>query len=85
MGKEAFKIWCRNILKKIINPNYFIMVSANFSELEMTHQVKHNFGKFLDGLFEIMAENDTEAKLGFRIDELLRKFLPQLLRNGLRR
>ena len=80
MGKEAYKIWCRNILKKIVDPNFYINVASNFSEMEVSAATRHNFGQLLDGLFEILKEDNSNVKLGFRIEELVRKFLPELLK-----
>ena len=80
MGKEAYKIWCRNILKKITEPSFYISVASNFSEMEITATTRHNFGQMLDGLFEILKEDNTNIKLGFRIEELMRKFLPDLMK-----
>ena len=80
MGKEAYKIWCRNILKKIVNPNFYINVASNFSEMEISSSTRHNFGQLLDGLFDILKEDNSNVRLGFRIEELAKKFLPELLK-----
>jgi len=81
MGQEAFKIWCRTILQKIVNPNFFTMISANLSEMKFCSAKRHSFGQILDGIFDIMKEKTEDVKLGFRVEELVNRFLPELLRN----
>ena len=81
MGQEAFKIWCRTILQKVVNPNFFIMVSANLSEIKFCSAKRHAFGQILDGILELIKEDNDEVILGFRIEELFNRFLPELLRS----
>ena len=80
MGQEAFKIWCRTILKKIVKPNFYTMVSANLSEIKFCPAKRHAFGQILDGILELLKENSDEVDLGFRIEELVNRFLPELIR-----
>ena len=82
MGQEAFKIWCRTILQKIVKPNYFIMVSANLSEINFDHAKRHAFGQVIDGIFELAKDDNEGVDVGFRIEELVKRFLPELLRKG---
>ena len=83
MGLEAYKIWVRSVLKKIIKPEYFIMVSANCDKLGTDSASRHIFGGLVDSILEILQENNEGISIGCRIDDLIKKVLPELLRTGL--
>ena len=82
MGLEAYKIWARSILKKIIKPDYFIMVSLNFDKLGTDSGSRHVFGGLIDGILEILQENNEGISVGCRIDDLIKKVIPDLFRIG---
>lgn len=80
MSKEAFSTWARKMLKGMIKPEFFIMVSSNFSELPNTTEMRTNFGKALDAIFDLVENAPEMTQNGKKIDEIFRKFLPSLLR-----
>ena len=80
MGQEAFKIWCRTILQKVVSPNFYTMVSANLSEVKFCSAKRHSFGQIVDGILELLKEDNSEFKIGFRVEELFNRFMPELLR-----
>ena len=80
MSDAAYKIWARTVLKKIIDPKYFIMVSQNFSELEVSYSNRHNFGVIVDGILDIMSEDNEGINIGCRVDDLIKNHLPELYR-----
>ena len=80
MSDEAYKIWARTVLKKIIKPVFYSMVASNFSELEMSYSNRHNFGVIIDGVFEILGEDNEGVNIGCRLDDLIRNNLPDLFR-----
>lgn len=82
MSEEAYKIWARSILKKVIKPDFYSMVASNFSEMETSYSNRHNFGIIIDGIFEILSEDNEGVNIGCRIDDLIRNNLPDLFRNG---
>ena len=80
MSDAAYKIWARTVLKKIIDPKYFIMVSQNFSELEVSYSNRHNFGIIVDGILDILKEDNEGLNIGCRVDDLIKNHLPELYR-----
>ena len=79
-GLEAFKIWGRKFLKKVIKSEYFIMVSTNFSESDATYDFRRKFGLIVDGVFKILDSGNSEFRQDCRIDELIRNYMPHLFR-----
>lgn len=80
MSEEAYKIWARTVLKKIIDPKYFILVSQNFSEMEVSYSNRHNFGVIVDGIIDMLKEDNDGINIGCRIDDLIKNHLPDLYR-----
>ena len=85
MSEEAYKIWARTVLKKVIKPEFYSMVASNFSDMETSYSNRHNFGVILDGILEILSEDNEGVNIGCRIDDLIRSNLPDLLRQDLKR
>ena len=79
-GIQAFKIWGRKFLKKVIKSEFFIMVSTNFSESDATYEFRRKFGFIVDGVFKILSTGNSEFRHDCRIDELFRSYLPNLFR-----
>ena len=84
MGIEAFKIWARIFLKKIIKPEFYIMVAINISEMEMNAQNRRYFGKIVDGILELLDKESAEANKAAKIDAIVKKYLSMLYRNRFR-
>ena len=79
MCDSAFKIWARTFLKKIIAPEYYILVSANLADMELSYSNRHNFGVIVDGVLEILSEDNEGINIGCRIDDLIKANIPSLL------
>ena len=56
------------------------MVSQNFSELEVSYSNRHNFGVIVDGILDILSEDNEGLNIGCRIDDLIKNHLPELYR-----
>ena len=84
MTDAAYRIWQRIVLKKIIAAEFYPMVSANVSDLDTSYDNRHNFGAIIDGVLEILSEDNEGINIGCRIDDLIRSKLPNLfkLRNS---
>ena len=80
-GVEAFKIWIRKVLQKVIKKEFFIIVATNLSEIELDEENRQRLGSIFDGIFSIAGDSGQESRKGFRIDELIRSFMPSLIRN----
>lgn len=80
MCESAFKIWARTVLKKLIAPEFFTMVSANLTDMEMSYSNRHNFGAIVDGALEILSEDNEGINIGCRIDDLIKANLPLLFK-----
>ena len=80
MSKEAFSIWARKMLKGIIRPEFFIMVSSNLSELPNTTEMRTKFGKAMDAIFKLVENGPEMTENGKKIDEIFQQYLPSLLR-----
>ena len=85
MADEFFNIWFRSILKQIIKPERFILVSENLNDARRTPNYKRKCGQLLDAILESL-EKYEDAFLGkpncgngYKIDDCIRKFLPELL------
>ena len=85
MADEYFNIWFRSILKQIIKPERYMLVCKNLDDAMKTPNFKRKCGQFIDALLESL-ENYENAFLGtptagngYKIDECIRKFLPDLL------
>jgi len=80
MGKEALRTWMRKVLKGIVKPEFFIMISANLSELPDTEENRANFGKTIDETLRLIEDKNTNMQNGHSIDEIFTRYLPSLFR-----
>ena len=85
MSDEFFNIWFRSILKQIIKPERYVLVCKNMEDAIKTPNFKRKCGQFIDALLDSI-ENYENAFLGkptsgngYKIDDCIRKFLPELL------
>lgn len=81
MGLEAFRIWARMFLKKVIKPEYFIMVSINISEIEMDAENRKYFGRIVDEVMELLERENGTVNKAEMIDTIVKKHLSMLYRN----
>ena len=81
MGLEAFRIWARMFLKKIIKPEYYIMVAINISEMEANSQNRKYFGKIVDQVLDLLEKEKGKVDKADKIDSIIKKYLSLLLRN----
>ena len=89
MSTEVMKIWMRRMLKKVIKPEYYILVCTNFASLEMTRAERMKFGVMLEELlgivggprriFNIEEDKTVDVAIAKKCDEVIRKNFPSLL------
>ena len=82
MNEQAMMIWFRHILKQIIKPEFFIMVSDNLSDIEWNEENKHKMGLVLEGILRLMDGATAGTPNGHMVDAILKEYLPSLLRKS---
>ena len=80
MGLECFRIWARMFLKKVIKPEYYILVATNISDMEMNTENRKYFGRIVDEVFDLLDKGDGVVDKGSKIDQIIKKHLSMLLR-----
>ena len=83
MSHEAYKIWARRILKKILRPECFIVVAANLSNLEVNSDNRSSFGAAIDDILELKRTSEGKGSMSMAVDGILRKHIGDLLRNDI--
>ena len=77
MGKEAYKIWCRMILKNVFKNEFYIMIAANFDEIEDSEINRHKFGRAIDDVLNLLSTDIISEERGRKIDDIFRRHMPQ--------
>ena len=82
MGLEAFRIWIRLFLKKLVKPEYYILAASNVMDIDLLKQEnKIAFGKILDEILNIVEGGDLSLKSSKKMDNIIAKYFPNLFRN----
>ena len=82
MGIEALRIWLRMFLKKIIKPEYYIMVCQNLSDLKVGNlEERWKFGRIVDDILELCENGDLSTHTAKKIDAILLHHFSNIFRN----
>ena len=74
MGNEAFFIFARRILKKVIKRKFYIQCVLNLTQYyDASSDNRQKFGYIIDGIIEILEDDNVNINVGCRIDDLIIK------------
>ena len=72
------------ILKNIFKTEFYIMIAANFDEIDDTEINRHKFGRAIDEVFKLLSTDIISEERGRKIDDIFRKHMPQdIFRKGI--
>ena len=80
MGQEACRIWLRMFLKKVIKPEYYIMVCQNLADLKMDLESRLKFGKIIDDILDLCEKGDTSIHTAKKIDAIFQLYFSNMFR-----
>ena len=82
MGLEAFRIWIRMFLKKVIKPEYYILVCLNLADLRMDLEDRLKIGRIIDEILDLSEKGDTTAHTAKLIDGIFTHYFSNFFREG---
>ena len=84
MSHEAYKIWARRILKKILRPECFIIAATNISNMEVNSENRSIFGKAIDNILKLKSKSEGKGgSMSMAVDKILKENLGDILRNDI--
>ena len=83
MSHEAYRIFARRILKKILRPEYYIIAASNISDQEVNSENRRNFGLAIDEILELKSESEGKGSMSMAVDKILKNRLGDLIRNDI--
>ena len=83
MGLEAFRIWIRAFLKKLLKPEYYILAASNVMDIQLNKQNRVALGKMVDEILKVTEGGDLSLESPKKMDTIIKKHFPDLFRNCL--
>lgn len=82
MGIEAFRIWIRIFLKKLVKPEYYILAASNIMDIDLQFNQENAvaFGKLMDEILAIIEGGDLSLNSSKKMDNIITKYFPNLFR-----
>ena len=82
MGLEAFRIWIRTFLKKLLKTEYYILAASNVMDIQLNQQNRVSLGKMVDEILKVTEGGDMSLESSKKMDAIIKKHFPNLFRNG---
>ena len=81
MGLEAFRIWIRAFLKKLLKTEYYILAASNVMDIQLNEQNRVSIGKMVDEILKVTEGGDMSLESPKKMDAIVKKHFPNLFRN----